>query len=347
MTISSLAKAAVGVTTAAVLLAGCSGGGMQSGLPTAGGSTTTQSAGHAPQPMLQLFNTTVMAGTPKAVRQPLVKDFMRPVPDASLKVWISDSGQNTLERFAYAGGAPTGQVSANLSEPQGMCQQKKTFWLANTGASTMIHYNAAGHVLSTLSDTGQFPVGCSTHAGNLAVSNIINVSGGPGSVTIYANGTGTGRNFAVSNLGRVYFIGYDGSGDLFVSGETTSSTVGFAELKAGGSAFAPLTLSGATINFPGTVQFARSRLVLGDQSGSGGFSILYQTTVANGTATVTGSTNLTSALDAVQCFITGKKGAIAPDAASADGQQYNYPAGGSPTATYSGLVEPIGSVAVT
>jgi hypothetical protein len=342
MNISSLAKTALGVSAAAAMLAGCSGGASQSGLPTTSGTNSMSVSSHMVP--AALLNTSVLAVKPASVHPIGGYGFINPAAKGSL-AWVSDAADEALDIYTYPAGKSSGQITANLSEPQGLCNQKKTVWLANTGDSNLIHYNAKHKVLSTLSDPGQYPVGCSYFGGNLAVSNIISTSGGAGSVTIFAGGKGSGKNYAISNLARVYFIGYDTKGNLFADGSDSSGIFGLAELAAGGSAFTTVTLSGATINFPGTIQYADGALVVGDQSGSSGHSVLYQATVSGGTATVTGSTQLDSASDAVQAWVAGT-GVVVPDAGSATVQYYAYPAGGSPTVTISGLGQPIGSTVV-
>jgi len=344
MNISSFAKTVLGVSAAAAMLAGCSGGASQSGLPTQTGGNSAMSVGSHNVPM-QLLNTSVLAVKPAQVHAVPGAGFL--TATAGAKAAVSDAADETVDLLTYPGGATVGQITG-LSEPQGMCNQAgKTFWVANTGGSNIIHYNGARKQIGSITDSGQFPVGCSTHDGNVAVSNIISTSSGPGSVTIYAGGKGTGTNYPVSNMSRVYFITYDKGGNIYVSGSDASGIPQLAWLKHGGSSFAPVTLDGATINFPGTVQFARGKVVVGDQSGSAGHSVLYQTS-GDGTATltVTGSTQLNSALDAVQCWITAKAGVVVPDAADANVQYYPYPSGGSPTKTISGFGQSIGATTI-
>jgi len=344
MNISSFAKTALGVSAAAAMLAGCSGGASQSGLPTQSGGTSSMSVRSHNIPA-QLLNTSVLAVKPGQVHAVPGAGFMSAT--AGQKAFVSDAADETVDILSYPGGTQTGQITG-LNEPQGMCAQKgKSAWLADTGNSNLVHYSAAGKVLGNLSDPGQYPVGCSVFKGNVAVSNIISTSGGAGSVTIYAGGKGSGTNYPVSSMSRVYFIGYDSTGDIYVSGEDASGIPNLAWLKHGGSSFAPVTLDGATINFPGTVQFARGKVVVGDQSGSAGHSVLYQTSGAGtATLTVTGSTQLNSAVDAVQCWITAKAGVVVPDAGSANVQYYPYPGGGSPTTTIGGFGQPIGATVV-
>ena len=69
-------------------------------------------------------------------------------------------------------------------EVQGACVDAQgSAYFANTEESTVDKY-AQSVYRAKLSDPGQFPIGCSydPKSGDLAVANIINVSGGPGSI---------------------------------------------------------------------------------------------------------------------------------------------------------------------
>jgi hypothetical protein len=148
---------------------------------------------------------------------------------------------------------------------------------------------------------------------------------------------------------EVWFLGYDTSGNLFVDGTDTNRDFQLAELVKGASSFTALTLSGATIEKPGGIQYADGALAIGDRTGSAGYGIIYQTTVSGSTATVTGSTDLTEASYALQYFID-KSTVIVPSIGRSTGQGagvtlYAYPAGGGPTRTIS-AVEPMGSAVI-
>jgi cytochrome c biogenesis protein CcmG/thiol:disulfide interchange protein DsbE len=197
------------------------------------------------------------------------------------------------------------------------------------GGSELIHYSAAGKMLGTLADPGQYVISCSVDAlGDVAASNIISTSGGAGSVSIWTAGRGSPTNYPVAGLARVYFIGYDPHGNLFVDGSDDSGIFALAELAKGAPAFKPLTVSGATINFPGGVQYAYGALAIGDQSGPSGNAVIYQTQVSGSTAKVVGTTRLKNAGDVVEFCITRSKTVIAPGSYGL--QIFTYPAGGGP-----------------
>jgi len=342
MNIVSLAKYTLGVTAAAGMLAGCASG-TQSGL-----GSSLNPAPPTSQQARGSINTLVTNGIARAVHPDHSKSWFS--PDRKKKkelLYISDSGTNDVYVYSY----PAGTLVATLtgfSQPQGECVQGKDVWITNTNTSQVFKYKAGGtSPIATITDSGQYPVGCSydKKSGDLAVSNIINVSGGNGSVSIYSSPSSSPTTLPVTTMSRVYFLGYDTKGNLFVDGSDANGAYQLAELKAGASSFTALSLSGATINFPGTVQYADGKLVLGDQSGSAGYSILYQATVSGSTATVSGTTDLTQATDAVQCFVL-KKGVAVPNAGGANTQLYKYPAGGTPTLTIGGQSLPIGSAII-
>ncbi len=291
---------------------------------------------------------TTLPGITRIVHPDHGKSWMTPDKHKKkLYLYVSDSGTNDVYVYHYPSGTPVGTLTG-FSEPQGECVQGKDVWISSTTASQLLEYKAGGtSPIKTINDSGQYPVGCSydKNTGNLAVSNIITTAGGNGSVSIYANPSSTPTNYAVTTMTRVYFLGYDANSNLFVSGSDVNGVYQLAELKKSASSFTALSVSGATINFPGTVQFADGALAIGDQSGSSGYSVLYQANVSGSTASVTGTTGLTAASDAVQCFIL-KKAVAVPDAGGASTQLYKYPAGGSPTLTISGQSQPIGSAII-
>src|SRR5580698_1658513 len=136
MNISSFAKTALGVSAAAAMLAGCSGGASQSGLPTQTGGNSAMSVGSHNVPM-QLLNTSVLAVKPAQVHAVPGAGFL--TATAGAKAAVSDAADETVDLLTYPGGATVGQITG-LSEPQGMCNQAgKTFWVANTGGSNIIH----------------------------------------------------------------------------------------------------------------------------------------------------------------------------------------------------------------
>jgi hypothetical protein len=326
MKISSTAKYAIGVAAAAAMLAGCSSG--ASSL-----APTTPSMGAQSSHGTQAMNFTAQVGL-----KGITVDSHPIAPQAKKAgqlLYISDSGTNEVETFAWPKPKTGSALSGSFSEPQGECADTKgNVYITNTGDENILEYSGT-KLTNTISDPGQYPVGCSVDSkGDLAVSNIITTGDGAGSVTIYAGGKGSGKNYAITGLQRVYFLAYDKS-TLWISGETSSYAVGFAQLNAKGkSQSKPIT--GGTIEFPGGVQFDGKNVTLGDQDGA----VVYQMKKY----AIVGSTPLTGSSDVVSYWIDQPTSQlIAPDAGNASVEIYAYPKGGSATQTLTGFSEPIGA----
>jgi hypothetical protein len=315
----------------------CSSAGSQLGspLPAQNGALTKnakhQLAGHK--------RSTLAARRPSALRErpDRTKSRMKPGTSGPL-LYVSDSGTDDVDVYSYPSGSPVGTLTG-FDQPQGECVDAVgDVWITNTNQSQLLEYAYGGtSPIATLSDPGQYPVGCAVDSttGNLAVSNIISTSDGAGSLSIYLNAQGTPTNITSANFAEVYFVGYDASGNLFLDGTNPGGTFQFGEVAANGNSITPITLSGGSIQFPGGVQAdSAGNIAIGDQDGG----VIYQTT--NGA--ITGSTPLTGSSDVVQYFIDGST-VVGPDAGNANVELYSYPAGGSPTQTIGGLSEPIGS----
>jgi hypothetical protein len=310
----------VGATALGALLGGCGGGAAPSNLPTQSLSQTSAVESHVSlsETLLRRDGASAGLSAPAITGGPVASA-------AGARVFSTSAEVNDVYSFAYATGKLLGSFGTGLSEPQGLCNEKKTVWVANTADSNLLQFSKAGKPLGTLADTGQFPVSCaSDKQGDVAAANIISTSGGAGSVSIWAGGRGSPKNYPVTDMSRVYFITYDARGDVFVDGSNASGAFALAELPKGASSFKALTVSGAAIGFPGGVQFADGALAIGDQESNG---VIYQTHVSNSTATVVGSTTLNSAGDVAQFCITKFKTVIAD---SSNGLElFAYPAGGN------------------
>jgi hypothetical protein len=250
------------------------------------------------------------------------------------QLYISDSGTNEVETFAWPKPKTGAALSGSFSEPQGMCADRSgDVFITNTGDSNVLEYNN-GKLTNTLLDRGQYPVGCSfnTLNGDLAVSNIISTNDGAGSISIYKKAKGPAQDIPVAGLPRDYFLTYDGSSDLFVDGETSSYGFGLAEMKAGSGKFKPICPKlGSLIDFPGGIAWNGKHLVI-----STGMSIERIRNCKLGIAPIIGGLS-----DIVSFTIVGNR-LVAPDAGSATVEIYSYPKGAL-LQTLTGFSEPIGA----
>lgn len=266
-------------------------------------------------------------------------------PDARRRdlLYVSDSfpyGSNDVFVYSYPRGKLKGKLTG-FNEPSGQCVDKAgNVFITNFGASQILEYAHGGKSpINTLSDPGYYPLGCSIDptTGNLAVTNRLSTSFTAGDVAIYPHASGTPKSYTDPNFYYYEFCGYDNQGNLYIDGTTKGSALEFATLPSGGASFSTLTLNQG-IGFPGGVQWDGTHLAIGDQSAA----VIYEFAISGSSGTKVGSTPLTGSKDVVQFWIHGAK-VIGPDAGLKDVGYYNYPAGGSPTKTITGLGEPVGA----
>jgi hypothetical protein len=220
---------------------------------------------------------------------------------------------------------------------------KKFFW--NVGGPTQItEYEVPQKPIKTLSVTYDFPSSCAMNtSGDLAVGILYGTttSDSGGQVVIFKNGSGSGTVYTTP-LDEEFFDGYDSKGDLFADGFTGDRS-GFAlvELAKGRKTFKTITTSNA-VQFPGSVQWDGTYLTVFDQYANA----TYQYTVSGTTATLKHTIQYTGSSDCAQTWIVNGL-LYCGDAGNENGEVFDYPAGGSPVAVFTGNFDlPLGAVAV-
>lgn len=340
------------------LLTGCATSGSSQLAPSDGGATGQRPPTPGRSRAVDLSQTLVV---PRSV-QP---NFRRRVGDERIvqpnccalqkTLFISDSFGGSsftgaLYMFDYVKGTALGQVAAppeGFTEVQGGCSDDNgNVYFANTGMSTVDEFNHSGTYVATLQDPGQFPVGCSydRSSGDLAVSNIIDTSGGPGSFSIFKNGV-LQRTYYPPNLERVYFLAYEGkTGVLWIDGSNSSGLFAFDKFSDG--TFTQVVLHGATIGFPGGLQWSAQTktMVLGDQDTFSAPTFYWVDDDGNVVGrTVLQCDQTSDFCDIVQATIKGS-GIVGPDAIDLGAARFPFSAGGAPVLEYSApFVQPVGS----
>ncbi|MFY9740286.1 MAG: hypothetical protein WAK11_14725 [Candidatus Cybelea sp.] len=211
---------------------------------------------------------------------------------------------------------------------------KKTFWIV-AGTDQITEYSVPKKALKTLSVPYGQPSSCAMDtSGDLAVGNLSN-----GDIVIFKNATGSGT-VMTTPLSREYFDGYDNDGNLFFDGFNDSNRFELVELPKSSTKFQAITTSN-TVDFPGSVQWDGTYLTVTDQ----GTATMYQYTLSGTKATLKGSVALKGSSDCAQTWIaTGV--VYCADAGDYGAEVFNYPAGGSPIAVFSGNFDlPLGTVA--
>jgi hypothetical protein len=218
---------------------------------------------------------------------------------------------------------------------------KKIIWNDGRTNDEIDEYQVPDKLIKTLPIDYSFTSSCAMDtSGDLAVGILLgNSYGRGGQVVIFKNASGTGTVYDTP-LGKEYFNGYDASGNLFADGFGPSYNFMLVELPADSSKFVTIKTSNSP-EFPGSVQWDGTYLTVFDQD----TSETYQYTVSGTTATLKNTVQFNGASDCAQTWIvTGLL--YCGDAGNNDGEVFNYPAGGSAVATFTGDFDvPLGATA--
>jgi hypothetical protein len=289
-----------------------------------------------------LFDASVMAqadrGSSRIDRQATSQDLL----------YISDAGTFDVLVYAFPSLTLAGKITG-FNQPQGLCSDAQgDVWIANTGTQALIEYAHGGtSSIKKLADPLGYPAGCAIDptSGDLAVTNLAGFSGA-GGVLIYKKAGGTPTPYSQPQLYAYYFTGYDSGGNLYVSGTNAKKTYRLAVLPHGSKSMSLVALHGGTIDFPGTVAWSGSTLVLGDQRcRHTTSSCLYEATVAGKTATITAATPLGKSCDVAQVLVgaTNVAGGNYCTHARSSVDIWPFPAGGNPTSKATGVQMPVGA----
>jgi hypothetical protein len=273
---------------------------------------------------------------------------------ATSLLYISDLTTYEVYIYTFPGLKLVGKLTG-FSQPQGECSDSAgDVWIVDTNTRQMFEFrHALKHAVKTLIDPTGYPVSCAIDptTGNLAVTNIYDFSGA-GGVLIYRHATGTPGTFSNPRQFYYYFAGYDAAGDLYVSGQDINKAYMLSVLPKGKSSMSTVSLKGGKIGFPGTVQWVRSTLVLGDQEcNHRKSSCLFEASVSGTTAKISHVTAFTGACDVAQAVVVknlvagGDYQHCIHGTSSAD--IWAFPAGGVPIKRAGGVRAPVGAAIST
>ena len=263
-------------------------------------------------------------------------------------LYVSDAATNDVYVYDYGSGTPVGKLTG-FHGPSGQCVDANgDVYIANFRGRNVVEYAHGGSdPIKTLATAG-YPIGCSVSpSGDLAVTNFYSKTGA-GSVQIFKNARGTPAKY--TDPSACYYMwpaGYDNAGNLFVEGETTTTSLCW--LPAGGSAMNATTFDQG-INFPGSVMWDGKFLTLSDQAYGGYQTAVYQVVSSrNGALREVGLTTLADRCqsqyaDVAQPFVAGdvntpvnrRQGKTILGGNAWCGKRlafWAYPGGGNPTAS--------------
>jgi hypothetical protein len=223
------------VAAGGALLAGCSAGAQHSALPGVTGATTSASYANRIAPQFRLAARTAH------------DNLLHPA--TGMKV---GTRTNTVFASDFQGSSSTGFIeSARITNPPGgalkpfffgvvnpggLAADSGNLYIANSGASNILQLRF-GNVFRTLDDPGEAPSDVTVSNGTVYVANIFTSTIGPGSVSIYANGSLTPTSTLTSpSFFQVIGIKVDPAGDIFVNNNRKFFARGqVLEFKAGSS----------------------------------------------------------------------------------------------------------------
>ncbi len=212
---------------------------------------------------------------------------------------------------------------------------KGTFWIVDPHHVTQ--YRVIKKLIKTISISFGGLSSCAMDGrGDLAVGILYGTNGG--GVLVYKNASGAGKLYS-TGLGQAYSLGYDPGGDLFVDGFVNNDKFELAELASGSTTFHTVTVSNK-VRFPGSVQWDGTYLDVHQAA-----SAMYQYAGSGTKAMLKGTVLLSGSSDCAQTWIaTGV--VFCADAGNNAAYAFDYPAGGSPIATFtSNFNLPLGVVA--
>jgi hypothetical protein len=329
----SLTRYALGV--AAAMLTACTmGGSLQAPGSVAAGAL----------PPGTTLDQSVSARNGLSRRADHSQSWMNPDAKRRTLLYVGDEDLNNVYVYAYPKGTLVGTLTG-FETPFGECTDRAgDVWIVDGLRSQLVEYAHGGTtIIATLQDPGQGPFGCAVNlqSGDLVAANYESLSpSGPGSISVYAKARGTPKVYSDPNSANEIFVGYDKS-KLYVVG--VKYTTGAYQLAAfANKKFTDLTVSGATIHYPGGIGFDNGLWIGDGGDGSSNSTNMYQVTVSGTTATVIGTTPLTSGGFCAE--LAYRKVALCSgefDTFTGVGF-YRYPAGGSPYKSIAGLEAPYG-----
>ena len=274
------------------------------------------------------------------------RTWMAPDAKNDNLLYVSDLGSNDVYVYSYPRGALKGTLTG-FKGAHGECVDKRgDVFITETRGQRILEYAHGGtSPIARLNDPGYYPLGCAidSRTGNLAVTNDYTGTGA-GNVSIYKYAKGKPKGYTDSTIEFYSYCSYDNKGNLYFDGSDVQGAFKFAELPVRSHTFTNITLN-QTINEPGGVQWDGNDVAVGDQGMGYSGSTVYEFAISGNSGTLMGTTPLTGSA-AVEQFWIQQKRIVGGSHESGVGnvQYWHYPAGGSPTKTIDGLVEPIGAI---
>jgi hypothetical protein len=304
------------------MLAGCGGTGTQMPSLVSNGVQQAALGGSPPRPDASMIALTTREHIVPSVHLNAAKSWMNPdAKDTQYLLYTSDEATGTVNVYAHrSNGKLVGQLTG-FQFPYGECiDASSNVYIADFAANDIVEYAHGGTTpINTIQDRYGFPIGCSVDptTGDLAVANFEGVGKTcMGGIVIYKDATGKGKLYQDKDLNYYWPPGYDPKGNLFVQGRKKENRgdAGIAEIVAGSKKLVTLSLSGAKIAYPGSMQWDGQYVTATDQAlRRSHVTGIYRLTVSGSQATAVSSSELSDVCmkgkvrynDIVQPFLDG------------------------------------------
>ena len=277
MKISSFAGYALGVVTAALMLAACSGGSPSSATNVVGLPQRSAPSGHYIFPDRRLIAMTNARGFVAIRSRHRAKSWVNPMAKhTQYLLYVADtggSGNYDIYNYKSQAGHQFGALhpgSFGFTMPTGSCEDTAgNVYIVDAGTGLLWQFpHGSTSGTSVAITSAMMPLGCSVDpsTGNIAVSNF-----GNSTMNIFQGGFSGTQVLSTALEPYMWSPGYDPSGNLFVESEQGAFTsIELEELPAGSNNWRVISLPnqacGNPFCFPDSVQWDGTYLEAGDQN---------------------------------------------------------------------------------
>ena len=251
------------------------------------------------------------------------------------------SSDGEVDVFDYPSGAKVAQLSGFDSgfDKEGLCADGAgDVFVAGTlshssgyTSGQVYEFPYGSQTPSAKLATHGYADGCSVDptTGNLAVTEYYYPVFGHGDVAIFPNAQGTPAYFSDPNDQRFEYCAYDGSGNLFISLFRAGELL---EMASGSQSFQTILLN-VKPTFSSSLQWYKNELIVSSWTTENSSENIQRVKIANGIATIVGTTVLTNGHDkrSVGEYAVDGANIVGPDENDKYLAMWKYPKGGAAT----------------